>query len=157
ALSPKLHVDFVDPVKKPQQAKAVGYRRDLNILVDSGTKKEEAKSLTEEEVTGALIRSLKTGDRNVCFLTAAGEHSVDETQARGYSYLKQVRERENYKARSIDMKPQAADAAKPLSVGQTAPMAAVSVPSDCTVLILGGPQGDYPQPVVDAIKSYVEK
>jgi ABC-type uncharacterized transport system involved in gliding motility auxiliary subunit len=157
SLSPKLHVEFIDPVKKPQQAKAAGYRRDLTILVDSGTKKEEAKSLTEEEVTGALIRSLKTGERNVCFLNAAGEHSVDETQARGYSYLKQVLERDNYKVRSIDLKPQAADATKPLSVGQTAPMAAVAVPSDCTVLVVGGPQGDYPQPVVDAIKTYVEK
>src|SRR5215831_9348396 len=157
SLSPKLHVDFVDPVKKPQQAKAAGYRRDLQILVDSGTKKEEAKSLTEEEVTGALIRSLKAGERNVCFLNAAGEHSVDETQARGYSYLKQVLERDNYKVRTIDMKPQAADATKPLSVGQTAPMAAVSVPQDCTVLVIGGPQGDYPQPIVDAIKTYVEK
>jgi ABC-type uncharacterized transport system involved in gliding motility auxiliary subunit len=157
SLSPKLHVDFVDPVKKPQQAKANGYRRDLTILVDSGTKKEEAKSLTEEEVTGALIRSLKTGERNVCFLNAAGEHSIDETQARGYSYLKQLLERDNYKVRTIDMKPQGADASKPLSVGQTAPMAAVAVPSDCTVLVIGGPQGDYPQPIVDAIKAYVEK
>ena len=27
ALSPKLKVDFIDPVKKPQQAKEAGYRR----------------------------------------------------------------------------------------------------------------------------------
>jgi ABC-type uncharacterized transport system involved in gliding motility auxiliary subunit len=157
SLSPKLHVDFIDPVKKPQQAKADGYRRDLTILVDSGTKKEEAKSLTEEEVTGALIRSLKTGERNVCFLNAAGEHSIDDTQARGYSYLKQLLERDNYKVRTIDMKPKAAEPGKPLAVGQAAPMAAVEVPGDCTVLVIGGPQGDYPQPIVDAIKTYVEK
>ena len=36
ALSPKLHVEFIDPVKKPQQAKSAGYRRDVTILVDSG-------------------------------------------------------------------------------------------------------------------------
>src|ERR1700751_5563479 len=48
SLSPKLHVDFVDPVKKPQQAKADGYRRDLTILVDSGSKKEEAKHIKDE-------------------------------------------------------------------------------------------------------------
>src|SRR3954471_16954632 len=99
-LSPKLKVTFIDPVKKPQVAKSAGYRRDLQILVDSGTKKEEAKSLTEEEVTGALIRSLKAGERNVCFLNAAGEHSLDETSGRGYSYLKQILERDNYKVRT---------------------------------------------------------
>ena len=63
ALSPKLHVEYIDPVKKPQQARAAGFRRDVSILVDAGTRKEEAKSLTEEDVTGALIRSLKTGER----------------------------------------------------------------------------------------------
>jgi ABC-type uncharacterized transport system involved in gliding motility auxiliary subunit len=156
-LSPNLHVDYMDPVKKPQQAKMAGYRRDVNIVVDANGKKEEAKSLTEEEVTGALVRAMKTGSHTVCFLNAAGEHSVDETQARGFSYLKQLLERDNYTVRTIDMKPAAANASKPLAVGQTAPMADVEVPSDCTVLVLGGPQGDYPQPFVNAIKTYVEK
>ena len=69
ALSPKMHVEYIDPVKKPQQAKAAGYRRDAVVMVDNGPRKEGAKSLTEEEVTGALIRSLKSGERNVCFVT----------------------------------------------------------------------------------------
>jgi gliding motility-associatede transport system auxiliary component len=30
------------------------------------------------------------------------------------------------------------------------------VPADCTVLVVGGPRGDYQQPEVDAIKNYVE-
>ena len=30
------------------------------------------------------------------------------------------------------------------------------VPSDCTVLVVAGPTGDYVQPEVDAIKKYVE-
>src|SRR5215471_11529588 len=38
ALSPKLKVEFIDPVKKPQQAKSAGYRRDVTLLVDSGTR-----------------------------------------------------------------------------------------------------------------------
>ena len=82
-------MDYIDPVKKPQQAKAAGYRRDVNILVDSGARKEEAKSLTEEEVTGALIRSQKSGERNVCFVNAAGEHSIDDEGRTGYSLMKQ--------------------------------------------------------------------
>ena len=92
-------------MKKPQLAKAAGFRRDANILVENGTRKEEAKSLTEEEVTGALIRSTKTGERNVCFLNVAGERSIDDTGARGYSYLKQLLERDNYKVRAVDLRP----------------------------------------------------
>src|SRR5437763_7337173 len=50
-LSSKLHVVYLDPDKKPQVAKAAGIRAYGEIYVDSGTKKEQAKSLSEEEVT----------------------------------------------------------------------------------------------------------
>ena len=156
ALSPKLKVEFIDPTKKPQQAKSAGYRRDVTILVDSGLRKEEAKSLTEEEVTGAIIRSLKSGERNVCFVNAANEHSIDDEAATGYSLMKQLLERDNYKTRTIDFKPKAAEAGKPLAIGQAPAAVAVEVPKDCLVLVVGGPQLAYPQPAVDAFKKYVE-
>ena len=156
ALSPKLKVEFIDPVKKPQQAKSAGYRRDVTILVDSGARKEEAKSLTEEEVTGAIIRSLKSGERTVCFVNAANEHSIDEEAAGGFSLMKQLLERDNYKTRTIDFKPKPAEPGKPLAIGQTPAAAAVEVPKDCLVLVVGGPQLAYPPPVVDAFKKYVE-
>src|SRR5450432_1696766 len=103
SLSPKVHVDFIDPVKKPQQAKAAGFRRDVSILVDSGLRKEEAKSLSEEEVTGAVIRSLKSGERNVCFVSAAAEHSLDDTGRGGYKAVKDSLERNNYKTKTISL------------------------------------------------------
>src|SRR5262245_9088451 len=156
ALSPKLKVEYIDPVKNPARAKTAGFRRDVNILVDSGIRKEEAKTLSEEEMTGALIRSLKSGERNACYLSFAGEHSIDDTAARGYSYQKQLLERDNYKVRSVDLKPKAAEPPKAVAVGQTPAAASVEVPKDCTVLVVGGPQGDYPAPVVAALKAYVE-
>jgi gliding motility-associatede transport system auxiliary component len=161
ALSSRISVQYVDPVKKPQIAKAEGFRSDSPVVVENGPKREGAKSLTEEEVTGALIRVMKTGERNVCFVTGFGEHSIDDTEANGYSVLKALLERDNYKSRAVTLKPAAAatDAGKKLEVGQAPPAAAnvnVEVPSDCTVTIAGGPQSDYPQPVVDALKKYVE-
>ncbi len=156
ALSPKVKVEFIDPVKKPQQAKSAGYRRDVTILVDSGARKEEAKSLTEEEVTGAIIRSQKSGERNVCFVNAANERSIDDEAASGFSLMKQMLERDNYKTRTIDFKPKAAEPGKPVAIGQTPVAAAVEVPKDCLVLVIGGPQLAYPTPIVDAFKKYVE-
>src|SRR5438105_9144374 len=41
------------------------------------TKKEEAKSMSEEGVTGAFIRDLKSSTRTVCFVTGSGEHQID--------------------------------------------------------------------------------
>ena len=154
-LSPKVNVTYIDPVKKPQQAKAAGFSRDTSIIVDSGARKESAKSLTEEEITGALIRSLKTGERNVCFLSVGGEHSLDDTQSGGFSTLKTILERDNYKTRAVTPKGQAG-ADKGVTIGQKPADTAVDIPKDCTVLVVGGPQVAYSQPVVDAIKGYVE-
>ena len=160
-MSPKVHVAFIDPVKKPQQAKSAGFSRDTTILVDSGVRKESAKSLTEEEITGALIRSLKSGERNACFLTGSGEKSLDNsTDGDGYGTVKSALESNNYKTRSVDLAKSSAEAAPSGSttVNVGAPTAAgkVEVPKDCTILVVGGPRIAYPQPIVDAIKTYVE-
>jgi ABC-type uncharacterized transport system involved in gliding motility auxiliary subunit len=157
-LSPKVHVEYIDPVKKPQLARAAGFSRDSNIIVDSGFRKEPAKSLTEEEVTGALIRSLKTQTRNVYFLSAGGEYSTDETGASGYSRLKDLLTRDNYKTQVLTPKGSAPAAGKTINLNekQQPQTAAFEIPKDCTVLVVGGPQLAYPPVVVDAIKKYVE-
>jgi ABC-type uncharacterized transport system involved in gliding motility auxiliary subunit len=157
SLSPELHVQYVDPVKKPTVAKAAGFRSDSPVVIQAGTRSEGAKSLTEEEVTGALIRALKTGERNVCFLTGSGEKSIDdENSGNSFGYLKQLLERDNYKVRSQALKPAGAEPAKPMAIGQAAPVGNVEVPKDCTVLVAGGPSTAYPQPVANALKTYVE-
>jgi gliding motility-associatede transport system auxiliary component len=157
-LSSKMHVAYVDPDKKPQVVKAAGIRSYGQIMVDSGTKKEEAKSLTEEEVTGALIRSLKSGERNACFVTGSGEHSLDDSGRTGYSNVKEALEKSNYKTRTISLLGGAAPTkpdAKIQPLGAAAPGGAKpEVPADCTVLIVAGPKYQYMQPSVDAIQAY---
>jgi ABC-type uncharacterized transport system involved in gliding motility auxiliary subunit len=156
ALSPKFKAVYVDPERKPAIAKAAGYRPDSPVLISTGTRTEAAKSLSEEEITGAVIRSLKSGERNVCVLNAAGEHSIDNQEAGGYSLLKQLLERDNYKVRTVDFKAAAPDASKPLTMGQAPVAATTEVPKDCTVLVVGGPQLDYTVAAVDALKNYEE-
>jgi ABC-type uncharacterized transport system involved in gliding motility auxiliary subunit len=160
--STKLHIDYVDPDKKPQVAKAAGVRTYGTIFVDSGLRKEEAKSLTEEDITGALIRSLKSGERNVCFVSGSGEHSLEESGRAGYSSVKESLEKNNYKTRTVSLL-QAGSATTPAAVKLGQPMAPPAadapkpeVPKDCTVLVVAGPKYDYTQPEVDAIKTYVE-
>jgi ABC-type uncharacterized transport system involved in gliding motility auxiliary subunit len=137
-LSTKLHVDYIDPDKKPQAAKNAGIRNYGAITIDLGPRHEEAKSLTEEEVTGAMIRAMKGGERTVCSVGGSGEHGLDDAGREGYSSLKQLIERTTYKTRSISLLEKA------------------EVPKDCTVLMVPGPRFDYPQPIVNAIKTYVE-
>jgi ABC-type uncharacterized transport system involved in gliding motility auxiliary subunit len=138
-LSTKIEVQYNDADKQITKARAAGVKAIPAIFIQSGNKKEEAKSLTEEEVTGALVRVLKGGDRTVCFTLGSGEASIDDpNQREGYSSLKQLIERNNYKTETVKLleKPQ--------------------VPMDCTILVVAGPKRDYIPPVVAAIKGYLE-
>src|SRR5271170_792177 len=72
-LSGKLKVNYIDPDKKPDLARMAGIKNYGSIVVENGLKKEEAKSLSEEEITGALIRTLKTITNTACFSTGSGE------------------------------------------------------------------------------------
>ena len=92
-LSTKIHIQYIDPEKKPDVARAEGVRAFGDIIVDSGVKKETARSLTEEELTGALVRSIKTGLRMVCFINGSGEHPLIDTTREGYAAVKDVLDR----------------------------------------------------------------
>ena len=138
SLSPKVKVEYVDPDKQPNVARAAGIKNYGTTLVQIGMKKEEAKSLTEEGVTGAFIRDLKNNTRTVCFVTGSGEHQIDDTDRSGYSQFKDLLGKDEYESKSINLLQKA------------------EVPSDCTAVVVAGPTGNYVQPEVDALKKYVE-
>jgi ABC-type uncharacterized transport system involved in gliding motility auxiliary subunit len=137
-LSSKVHIDYIDPDKKPQEARQAGIKNYGTAIVQIGDKKEEAKSMTEEGITGAFIRVLKNKTRTVCFVAGSGEHQIDDSDRNGYSNFKEVVGKDNYESKTIDL------------------LQSAQVPGDCTALVVGGPTRDYQQPEVDAIKKYVE-
>ena len=137
-ISPKVHLEYVDPDKKPQVAREAGVKNYGAAIVQIGEKKEEAKSMTEEGITGAFIRDLKNTTRTVCFVTGSGEHRIDDSERNGYSHLKELLGKDEYVAKSISLLEKA------------------EVPDECTVVVVAGPTGDYVQPEIDAIKKYVE-
>jgi ABC-type uncharacterized transport system involved in gliding motility auxiliary subunit len=137
-LSPKVHIQYVDPDKEPQLAREAGIRNFGTAVVQVGAKKEEAKSMTEEGVTGAFIRDLKSNTRTVCFASGSGEHQIDDSDREGYSRFKDLLGKDNYETKSIELLQKA------------------EVPSECTTLVVAGPTHNYEQPEVEAIKKYVE-
>ncbi len=136
-LSPKIHVKYLDPQKQPTVARPFGARFLGTAYVDIGPRREEAKSVTEEGLTGAFLKDLK-GVRKVCFVTGSKEHQLDDTQESGLSRYKTLLERDNYQVDSISL------------VDKT------EVPKECTVLVVAGAQLDYTPNEVTAIKKYVE-
>jgi ABC-type uncharacterized transport system involved in gliding motility auxiliary subunit len=137
-LSPKIKIAYVDIDKNPQLARAAGIRDFGTAVVQIGDKKENAKALTEEGITGAFIRDLKGTTRTICFVTGSGEHAIDETERDGFSQFKDLLAKDEYQAKSIDLLQKA------------------EVPADCTTLVIAGPTHDYQQQEVDAIRNYVQ-
>lgn len=138
ALSPKVKVRYVDPVKDPMVARAAGIRSEGTATVQVGDHTEIATDMTEEGLTGAFIRDIKGNTRTVCFITGSGEHAIDDSSRDGESHFKELLGRDSYQTKSINLI-------------QTA-----AVPADCTAIVIDGPTRNYEQPEVNAIKTYVE-
>ncbi len=136
-LSSKVHVQYVDYQKQPTVARAYGLRYAGTAYVEIGPRREEAKALTEEGITGAFLKDLK-GVRKVCFVTGSQEHALDGTDSNGLSQFKTMLDRDNYQAQPMTL------------LDKTA------VPSDCNVLVIAGPSADYTANEVSAVKNYVE-
>lgn len=138
-LSPKLKVELLDPFKKPTLAKQFGITQAGAIVLQTASgKRQDARSLSEEEVTSAIVRLFKKSENTACFTTGAGEHSLEDTTSGSYSAVKTLIEKNNYKTQTVNLieKPE--------------------VPAGCTLIVVAGPRVDYPQPVVDGLKKYVE-
>ena len=138
ALSSKVHVSYVDPYKDPMAARAAGIRNVGTATVQVGDHTEIASDMTEEGLTGAIIRDIKGNTRTVCFVTGSGEHQIDDTSRDGDSHFKDLLGRDSYQTQTINL------VEKP------------EVPADCTAIVISGPIHNYEQPEVNAIKTYVE-
>lgn len=136
-LSSKVHVDYVDPDKKPDLAKADGFRQQGGVVVRSGDRTEEAAALSEEGVTGAIIRSIKTTQKTVCFVTGSGELATDDTERGGLSYAKDQLEKNTYKTSTFSL------------------LEKQRVPGDCSVVVVASPRRDYVDTTTAALNAYV--
>jgi ABC-type uncharacterized transport system involved in gliding motility auxiliary subunit len=136
-LSPKVHVQYVDYLRNPAEAGAYGVRTAGTAFVQIGSRREEAKALTEEGLTGAFVKDLK-GVRTVCVVNGSKEHALDDSTPAGLSQFKDLLARDNYVAQPVSL------------------LDKTSVPSECTVLVVAGPKFDYTPIEVTAIKTYVE-
>lgn len=138
-LSPKLKVEYVDPVRNNKRALEMKVTNFGTLYIEALGRREESKGLQEEQVTNALIRVLKPEKRSACFLTGHGEHDLENTQGEGFSALKDALEGNNFITKTV-------------SLLEKEP----SVPSDCTVMIVGGPKKDLLEIETAAIKKYVQ-
>ncbi|MFN0105004.1 MAG: GldG family protein [Bryobacteraceae bacterium] len=138
-ISTKFKIVYVDPDKDPAKAKAFGARSYGTLILDNGTRREEAKAVTEQEITGAIVRMQQAGEQMVCALDGHGERSLEGADPGSFGSAKQALERNNYKTQTVKMleKPE--------------------IPAACTILLAAGPRREYNDDAINAIKAFMEK
>ncbi len=139
ALSPKLKVEFVDPVRSPARAQAYDVRAPWPVLiVEKGSRRERISNDTEQDITNALIKVTREGKKTVCLAEGEGERSGDDSGETGFSGAKAALTTSLYDVKSVFL------------------LREKKVPSECTVLIVAGPQRDLLPETTAAIRDYVK-
>lgn len=136
-LSDKIQVQYVDVERQPTLARSYGVRSTGTAFVESSGRKEEAKQVNEEGITGAFLKVLK-GVRKVCVVKGSGERTLEGTGADSLGNFKRLLERDNYETQAITL------------VDKT------TIPTECSVTIVAGPQNEYTANEVAALKTSVE-
>jgi gliding motility-associatede transport system auxiliary component len=140
ALSPKIKVQFVDPLKNPMKAQQLDAKGPWPILVvERGTNREKITSDGEQDLTNAIIKVTRDEKKAVCFAEGEGERDIDDSEDQGFSSLKTALGKSQYETRKVAL------------------LREKEVPAACTVFVVAGPQRDLIPGVVDALRAYVSK
>jgi hypothetical protein len=137
-VSPRLKVQYVDPVANPARAQEFEARGPYPVLVVvRGSRRERASNDSEQDVVNALIKVTRDTTKTVCFAEGEGERDLDDGGDRGYSAAKSALEKNQYQTRKEFV------AREP------------AIPPTCTVLVVPGPERDLLPHVIEAVRAYV--
>jgi ABC-type uncharacterized transport system involved in gliding motility auxiliary subunit len=131
ALGPRFKSQTVDPDQKPEIAQSYGATKKGDIVVGYGDRKsrvETAGEISEQDVTGAIVKITSDKVKTACFVTGHGERSITDSSQDGLAQADAGLKKENFITKPINL------------------AASSGVPADCTVVVVAGPkQAFYPQ------------
>lgn len=156
----KLNISIVDPVRDLAATMELAQKygvRSSNVLVfeaDGRKKYLEARDISdlsgnrldgtrgyfrgERAFSSAILSVTQTRSPTVYFLTGHAEHSINDYNNSGYSDLARIMRRDNMKLKSL------------LLAGLG------SVPEDCSVLVIAGPDRRFARAEVDLLSDYLD-
>jgi ABC-type uncharacterized transport system involved in gliding motility auxiliary subunit len=138
AASPRVKVEYVDPLKEPARVRTLEVTQLPTIVVALGERREKILSEGEEDITNAILKLTRDVKKTVCFASGEGERDFDEPSEHGYSGVKSALTRSQYEVRKVVL------------------LQEQKVPEDCTVLVVAGPERDLLPEAAGYVKSYVK-
>lgn len=138
-VSNRVSYELVDPQQDPARTAEYEIRRNGQIVVEYGPRREIIDELSEERITNAIIKVTREGERVVYFLQGHGEKDLNETGAEGYSLVREALERQDYRVQTYNLAQED------------------SLPEDATVIVSAGPEFDFLPHEVELLKQHLEE
>ncbi len=140
AYTNKLTYEFIDPDQNPALARQYEITTYGTVVLERGDKRQEILSVDEQGLTSALVKVSSDEVKGIYFTTGHKEHDPDGYRENGYSQIKDLLERDNYKVEVINL----------ATVTDT-------LPSDLAVLVIAAPQTLFDDKELERLDSYLNE
>jgi len=135
-ISPKIHFEFIDPIKNLAKAREYGVMREETIVMTYKDRRENVTNdFNEEALTNTILKIISERQKVIYFLGGHGEESLEK----GYSQVNEALKNENYQIKTLLL------------------METLKIPPDCDILIIGGPKMNLVDKEINLIRQYVEE
>ena len=137
--SDKVSYELIDPDKRPELAEKYQVRTYNTVRVEYGNESTMVTQPTEENITNAIIKVTRKTKKVVCVIEGHGEPDLEDMQsAKGMASFRTALINENYEVKKVLL------ASEP------------SVPSDCSVVVVAGPQKPFLDHEMQALENYLD-
>jgi ABC-type uncharacterized transport system involved in gliding motility auxiliary subunit len=134
----KFQYEFIDPNKDPVSAQNAGISKDGSIVLYMGASKQPVTTVSETDLTGAMVRLMNPGAHVVYFLTSHGEYPITGGSDQSYTKLTTDLESKNYKVSTLNL------------------LAVLQIPQDASVIVIDGPKKPLTDAEVGLLDSYIK-
>jgi ABC-type uncharacterized transport system involved in gliding motility auxiliary subunit len=141
--SPRIQVEFVDPVAKPGVMRELGVnpqeegrKRDGLTVVIRGDRRMVFRGVAEEDVTNAILEVGSQRKRVAGFIRGFGERDPASSADEGFQKAAEALRQEYYDLRDIHLEEE--------------------ISAELTVLVAAGPSMPIPPPAIDRIRTWLD-
>jgi ABC-type uncharacterized transport system involved in gliding motility auxiliary subunit len=134
----KFQYEFIDPNKDPVAAQQAGITTDGTIVLYMGSSKQPVSTVSESDITGAMVRLMNPGTHVVYFLTGHGEYPITGGGEQSYTQLATDLGAKNYKVSTLNL------------------LAVLQIPQDASVIMIDGPKKPLTDSEVSLLDTYIK-
>jgi ABC-type uncharacterized transport system involved in gliding motility auxiliary subunit len=137
--SNRVNAEYINVDQQPARAREAKVDTYGTIVIQYKDRTERVTSNSEQDLTNGLIKVITGAQKKVYFVQGHGEKDTGDSERTGYSAISEALGRDNYGVEKLVLAQQK------------------EVPTDASVVVLGGPRSDLLQQEADMVRRYLEK